>query len=156
MGSVLEKSYFHSDVVCSVSFMSQLKYTSDRFTLSYTYLILNQSTKFLCRELILFRGRGGRGKRECYLWGSPWRERFLCWETCVHCYCLGHDLCLSFFSGWCSDLVPLELGMKWGGGSLPPLAMKEQIHWLIEHWCSEKKGYKWRPRLCCFSPRPRP
>lgn len=44
----------------------------DRFTLSYIYLPLNQSTKFLWCELILSCGRGGRRREHCF-WGSPGR-----------------------------------------------------------------------------------
>lgn len=61
--------------------------------------------------------------------------------------------CCGIRGWWQSNHIPLELGVKWLGGCSFPIPHCEGTDSLtIAHWCLEKKGYKWHPRLCSFLP----
>lgn len=90
-------------------------------------------------NFVLWEG-WGRGKRECYFWGSPAGRGSFVGKLSVDCCCLCHDLFFFFsvFSGgllWCKRLMalgscPVQDG-EWIAEPLPPRpAVKEQTHWL--------------------------
>lgn len=107
----------------------------DRFTLSYIYLTLNQSTEFSWYELILRqwicgrggRGRGGSASRRSSFVGKLVLIAAASVVTFSFPFC--PVACCGARGQWLWILPHSDWGVKCGG-PLPPLPWKEQICWL--------------------------